>query len=188
MYTACKPRTGMGWGGKAGAYRTCSRDDDDGEDKNNNILVVARAKRACLGVAEHHHHRARSFIGPASSLLDQAWHVSVISRRNPPPRAVSSSQTLVSSSHTHTSSPQHKETSPVCLLSSPTLPWPALLPSALPTTRLARSARPHRRQLVPTPNPLPALPHSIGHSPQSTHASPALRLHYYRLRTCPPTT
>jgi hypothetical protein len=104
MYTACKPRTGMGWGGKAGAYRTCSRDDDDGEDKNNNILVVARAKRACLGVAEHHHHRARSFIGPASSLLDQAWHVSVISRRNPPPRAVSSSKHS-SHHHTHTHPP-----------------------------------------------------------------------------------
>jgi hypothetical protein len=65
------------------------------------IHFVARAKRVeMLGGRrrEHHHHRARSFIGLALVAFFGAWHVSVISR-TPPPRAVSSSQTLVSSSH-----------------------------------------------------------------------------------------
>jgi hypothetical protein len=100
--------------------------DDDGEDKNNNILVVARAKRACLGSQSIIIiHRARSFIGPPSSRLDQAWHVSVISRS---PRCVPS-HLPKHSSHHHTSSPSTRNIT--CLLSLSLLPCPALLPSAL---------------------------------------------------------
>jgi hypothetical protein len=110
--------------------------DDDGEDKNNNILVVARAKRACLGSQSIIIiHRARSFIGPPSSRLDQAWHVSVISRS---PRCVPS-HLPKHSSHHHTSSPA-LGTSPVCSLSlsSPALPCTTTVRL---TTRPARSAR-----------------------------------------------
>jgi hypothetical protein len=75
-------------------------DDDGKKDKNKNTLCSAREKRFMLGGRgrEQHHHRARSFIGLALVAVSGAWHVSVISR-TPPPRAVSSSQTLVSSSH-----------------------------------------------------------------------------------------
>jgi hypothetical protein len=88
-------------------------------------------------VAEHHHHRARSFIGPPSSLLDQAWHVSVISRT---PRCVPSHLPKHSSHHHTSSPPQHKETSPVCcsLLARPAL---SCTTTVRLTTRPARSAR-----------------------------------------------
>jgi hypothetical protein len=90
-----------GWDESTGAYSTVQYRFTAREDKNNNTLLVARAKRVeMLGgrQAEQHHHRARSFIGLALVAVFGAWHVSVISR-TPPPRAVSSSQTLVSSSH-----------------------------------------------------------------------------------------
>jgi hypothetical protein len=122
--------------------------DDDGEDKNNNILVVARAKRACLGSQSIIIiHRARSFIGPPSSLvLDQAWHVSVISRS---PRCVPS-HLPKHSSHHHTSSPA-LGTSPVCSRSlSPPLPCPVLHYYRPPYYSTCPFC-PHRRQLVLTP-------------------------------------
>jgi hypothetical protein len=128
--------------------------DDDGEDKNNNILVVARAKRACLGSQSIIIiHRARSFIGPPSSRLDQAWHVSVISRS---PRCVPS-HLPKHSSHHHTSSPSTRNIT--CLLSLSLLPCPALHYYRPPYYSTCPFC-PHRRQLVPTPNPLLALPPS----------------------------
>jgi hypothetical protein len=121
--------------------------DDDGEDKNNNILVVARAKRACLGSQSIIIiHRARSFIGPPFSRLDQAWHVSVISRS---PRCVPS-HLPKHSSHHHTSSPA-LGTSPVCSRSlSPPLPCPVLHYYRPPYYSTCPFC-PHRRQLVLTP-------------------------------------
>ena len=132
-------------------------DDDDGKDKNNNILVVARAKRACLG--------SQSIIiiepDPSSALplvlLDQAWHVSVISRS---PRCVPS-HLPKHSSHHHTSSPSTRNITCCSLLS---LSYPALPCLVLHYYRPPYYSTcpfcPHRRQLVPTPNPLLALPQS----------------------------
>jgi hypothetical protein len=103
-------------------------------------------------VAEHHHHRARSFIGPPSSPLDQAWHVSVISRSPPAAcRLIFPNTRLII-----TRPPPALGTSPVCSLS---LSSPALHYYRPPYYSTCPFC-PHRRQLVPTPNPLLALPQS----------------------------
>jgi hypothetical protein len=114
------------------------------EDKNKNTLVVARAKRGGLGRQKHHHHRARSFIGPPSSPVCCAWHVSVISRA---PRRVPS-HLPKHSSHHHTSSPstttattEGQGTSPAAAAAILSYPALSCTTTVRPTTRLARFAR-----------------------------------------------
>jgi hypothetical protein len=172
-----KPRTRMGREDGRLQDVECSRDDDDdGEDKNNNILVVARANRACLGW--------QSIIiiepDPSSALLLVFWtKLGTFQSLAAPPaacRLIFPNTRLII---THPLPPAQGNIT--CLLFSPSPPCPVLHYYRPPYYSTCPFC-PHRRQLVPTPNPLLALATSPVH-----HASPALRLHYYRrLQTCPP--
>jgi hypothetical protein len=124
-------------------------------------------------VAEHHHHRARSFIGPPSSPVSHAWHVSVISRPPAACRLIFPNTRLIIT-HRQSSPPSTTIATTEEQGTSPALHY---YHHYRPPYYDLRPFCPHRRQLV-----VPAChsPQPTAHSPprpQSTR--PALRLHYY---------